>query len=159
MLACVTLLGLFGDAHAAGGAETTCTDPGPRPASAAALQPSDVLLMISAPRAGETVVESPTDESIALTVDYWGPRLLIGSAAHAIDDYHLAYLLDQAATPYIGTLTPIPRCDPHVVHSAATRVTFDHVSHGSHVVVVLLVGSNDVSVNPPVAAMVTFMVR
>jgi len=27
------------------------------------------------------------------------------------------------------------------------------------VVVVLLVGSNDVSVNPPVAAMVTFMVR
>jgi len=46
-----------------------------------------------------------------------------------------------------------------VVHSAATRVTFDHVPHGSHVVVVLLVGSNDVSVNPPVAAMVTFMVR
>jgi hypothetical protein len=156
---CLALLGLLGNPRAAWAAETRCTEAVARPASAAALQPSDVLLMISSPRAGETVVESSTDESIALTVDYWGPRLLIGTAAHAVDDYHLAYLLDEAATPYIGTLTPIPRCDPHVVHSAATRVTFDHVPHGSHVVVVLLVGSNDVSVNPPVAAMVTFMVR
>jgi hypothetical protein len=45
------------------------------------------------------------------------------------------------------------------VHSTATRVTFDNVLHGSHAVAVLLVGSNNVSVNPAVSARVTFTVE
>src|SRR5712691_11804350 len=44
VLGCLTLLGLLGDPRAPWAAVPTCTDPVPRPASAAALQPSDVLL-------------------------------------------------------------------------------------------------------------------
>jgi hypothetical protein len=75
-----------------------------------------------------------------------------------LDNYHQAYVLDEDATPYVGTLRPMQVCDPHIVHSAATRVTFDGVAHGSHALTVLLAGSNKVSVNPPVAANVTFTV-
>jgi hypothetical protein len=38
-------------------------------------------------------------------------------------------------------------------------LTLDNVSHGSHALAVLLAGSNNVSVNPPVAARVTFTVK
>jgi hypothetical protein len=140
-------------------APSPCTETVARPAGAAALKPSDVLLAISAPRAGETVVEVAPTDSITVDVDYWGPRLVTAEGAHAIDDYHLTYFLDEDATPYIGTLMPIPRCNPHIVHGASTRMNFDNVPHGSHSLAVLLVGSNNVSVNPPVAVRVTFMAK
>ena len=126
------------------------------PASAAALKPAEVLLAISAPRAGESLARSTPNDSVTVSADYWGPRLVPANTAHAIDDNHLVYILDQDASPYIGTLRPLPVCDQHVVHTIATRATFDDVAHGSHVLVVLLVGSNNVSVQPPVAASVTF---
>jgi hypothetical protein len=129
------------------------------PAGMAALKPADVLLTISDPRAGETITEVAPDESVAVAVDYWGPTLVAANVGGSIDRYHLAYLLDVDATPYIGTLLPVPHCDPHVQHTADKRVTFDHVPHGIHALAVLLAGSNNVSVNPPVALRETFMVR
>jgi hypothetical protein len=155
------MLGLSADPlpgvlHMAG---APCTESLPQPANAAALKPSEILLAISEPRAGETIVETPGSESISPSVDYWGPKLVDPAAARAIDDYHLAYFLDEDPSPYIGTLLPIPRCNARIIHSAATRVTFDAVAHGSHALAVVLTGSNGVSVNPPVAARVTFVVR
>jgi hypothetical protein len=129
------------------------------PASMAALKPADVLLTISEPHAGETITEVAPDESVAVAVDYLGPSLVAASVGGLIDQYHLAYLLDVDATPYIGTLLPVPHCNPHIQHTANRRVTFDHVPHGIHSLAVLLAGSNNVSVNPPVALRETFMVR
>jgi hypothetical protein len=128
-------------------------------ASLAALKPADVLLAITTPQAGQTLPIVPPTNSVTFSVDYSGPRLLSAESAHAVDDYHLVFVLDEDAAPYIGTLHPLPRCDPRVVHSTTTRVTLDNVVHGSHALEVLLVGSNNVSVNPPVAARVTFTVR
>jgi hypothetical protein len=135
-----------------------CTDTAsPVGAGAAALRPPDVLLAISRPRAGEMVAETQPDDSITVMVDYWGPRLAAARVAHNIDDYHLAFLLDMDAAPYIGTLAPTPRCTASIVHSATGSATFDHVMRGPHTVSVLLVGSNDISVNPPVAASISFV--
>lgn len=128
------------------------------PASVAALKPADVLLAITAPRAGESIARHSPNDSVTVSADYWGPRLVPADAARAIDNNHLVYLLDQDASPYVGTLQPLPICDQHIVHTDATRATFDNVRHGSHVLVVLLVGSNNVSVQPPVAASITFTV-
>jgi hypothetical protein len=140
-------------------APALCEDGPPRLASVAALRPTEVALAIASPRAGEVAVEGPEADSITVAVEYWGPRLSPAGAAHAVDEYHLAYFLDDDASPYVGTLLAIPRCDPRIIHSTATHVTFDHVMHGSHSLQVLLIGSNDVSVNPPVATSVTFLVR
>jgi hypothetical protein len=140
-------------------ASTPCTEDLARSASAAALKPSEVLLSISSPRAGEIVSQANNDQSITVSVDYWGPQLLPFISAGPVDQYHLVYFLDEDASPYVGTLTTIPRCHPHILHSAATRVTIDNVSHSSHSLTVLLAGSNNVSVNPPVAVSVTFGVR
>jgi hypothetical protein len=129
------------------------------PASAAALKPAEVMLTISAPRAGETLIEVDPDESVVVAVDYMGPTLVEAGPGASIDQYHLAYLLDVDATPYIGTLLPVPHCNPRVQHTADRRVTFDHVPHGVHMLTVLVAGSNNVSVNPPVALRETFMVR
>jgi hypothetical protein len=78
--------------------------------------------------------------------------------ATALDQYHLHYLLDVSATPYLGTLVPVPLGDPHMVHTAATEVQFDNVSSGSHTVTVMLSGSDHISVNPPLSDQVTFTV-
>jgi hypothetical protein len=137
--------------------ESRCVEFPAMPAPVAALKPSDVLLAISSPRAGETVVA--TGGSITVSVDYWGPRLIRAEDARAVDDYHLTFFLDADPTPYIGGMLPVPRCLARVVHTTATRVTFTDVTTGSHALAVLLVGSNSVSVNPPVAARVTFMVK
>jgi len=123
------------------------------------LKPSEVLLAISAPRAGETLLEVPPSESVTFSVDYWGPFLVAADRTHGVDSYHLVYILDVDASQYIGTLQSMPDRDQNVVHTTAARVTFDHVVPGSHALTVLLAGSNNVSVNPPVAARVTFRVR
>jgi hypothetical protein len=129
------------------------------PASVAALKPADVLLTIRDPRAGETITETGPEDSVSVAVDYWGPSLIAAYASGPVDQYHLAYLLDVDATPYIGTLLPVPHCDPHIQHTADRRAIFGHVPHGIHTLAVLLTGSNNVSVNPPVAMRETFMVR
>lgn len=137
---------------------TPCADVGSRIRSdAAALRPSGVLLAITSPRAGETVTETSPSESITLTVDYWGPRLVAGESSDRVDDYHLVFFLDTNDSAYVGTMSPAPRCNPLIVHAASTSVTFDHVMHGWHTVYVMLVGSNDISVNPPVAASASFV--
>jgi hypothetical protein len=133
-----------------------CAEVSLAPSSAAALKPAEVLLAISTPRAGEILAPSG---SVSFSVDYWGPALVNAYGTPSVDNYHLVYILDEDPAPYIGTLQAIPICDTRVRHSTATRVTFDNVAHGSHALTVLLAGSNDVSVNPPVAAQVTFTVR
>jgi hypothetical protein len=138
-------------------ASPTCVDNPVQPASAAALKPSDVLLSVSVPRAGETVAKAGPDDSISMSVDYWGPHLIVSTGP--IDQYHLVYFVDLNDSPYIGRLLTIPHCDTHILHSDLTRVTIDHVSRGSHTLAVLLAGSNNVAVNPPVAASVTFVVQ
>ena len=105
------------------------------------------------------MLEVPPSESVTFSVDYWGPFLVAADRTHGVDSYHLVYILDDDASPYIGTLEQIPDCDQRIAHTTATRVTFDNVVYGSHALTVLLAGSNNVSVNPPVAARVTFTVR
>jgi hypothetical protein len=143
-------------AHAA---PTVCVETVLQPPGVAALRPSDVRLGIIQPRAGETMLEVDSSESITVSVDYWGPRLVPPDVAHAVDDLHLVYILDADASPYIGTTQPMLVCDKHIAHSTGTHITFDNVAHGSHTLAVLLAGSNNVSVNPPVAASVTFTVK
>jgi hypothetical protein len=139
--------------------ESACVEGPGKPAAAAALKPSEVVLAVSAPRAGETILAVGPTETVTFAIDYWGPRLIDAAEAHAMDDYHLVFFLDEEASPYVGTMMPIPRCNPHILHSVVTRVTFDHVAHGSHTLSVVLTGSNNVSVNPPVATSVWFLVR
>ena len=102
---------------------------------------------------------SASDGKLTVNVEYWGPRLVAPEPGLAVDEYHLTFFLDSDPTPYIGTLTPMPRCDARIVASASPQVTFPNVSSGSHSLAVVLAGSNRVSVNPPVATRVTFMVK
>ena len=128
--------------------------------TAAALRPAGMRLSISFPRAGESVTKVLPSDSITVSVDYWGPELVVLSGPRAIDDkYHLVFVLDGEVSEYLGGLSPITRCDPHIVHSADTHVMFDRVLHGAHTLWVVLAGSNDVAVNPPAAAGVTFVVQ
>jgi hypothetical protein len=136
-----------------------CTEASPGVADAAALRPSQVFLAIATPRAGEMVTEDMQSQSLTIMIDYSGTRLVAPENARAIDEYHLAYFLDSDASGFAGTLLPTPRCDAHVVQSASTTVTFEHVMRGPHMLWVMLVGSNNVSVNPPVAASVSFAIR
>ena len=123
-------------------------------AAAAAPKPADVSLRITAPAAGQTLPAG----SIQVTVDYSGPPLVAAASATKLDDYHLHYFLDENATPYIGTLVPVPMGNPRIIHTAATQVTFDNVAAGSHTLTVMLSGANHISVTPPVSEQVTFSV-
>jgi len=60
------------------------------------------------------------------------------------------------ATPYLGTTTPIPAGNPHIVHTAELHVTFDNLAPGSHQLAVVLTGSNHISVNPPITQQINF---
>lgn len=124
---------------------------------AAALRPPDVLLSITSPRAGEMVPEVMPAQEITVAVDYWGPRMVAATSAHAVDEYHLVFFLDTDDSGYIGSLLPVPRCNTAITHTTERSVTFGHVLRGPHIAYVMLVGSNDVSVNPPVAASMTFV--
>ena len=62
-----------GPTHAA---PAVCVETSVAPSSAAALKPSDVLLAISTPRAGETMLEVPPSLFVTVSVDYWGPPLV-----------------------------------------------------------------------------------
>jgi hypothetical protein len=45
------------------------------------------------------------------------------------------------------------------MHSARTQVTFDNVAPGTHLLAVVLTGSNHTSPNPPIAQQISFTVR
>jgi hypothetical protein len=97
--------------------------------------------------------------SVTVTVQYAGPALVAAANATRLDDYHLHYLLDESATPYIGTQVPVPMGNPNIVHTAALQQTFDNVPAGPHIVTVMLSGANHVSVQPPLSAQVMFTVQ
>jgi hypothetical protein len=138
---------------------TPCADrSSSRQVTAAALRPADVLLAITSPRAGEMIPEATPSHSVTVTVDYWGPHLVPAAAAHTIDQYHLVFFLDSNDAPYVGSLSPVPHCSTSIVHSSGASVTFENVIRGSHTVSVMLAGSNDISVNPPVVASISFVV-
>ena len=126
----------------------------PAAGNPAAPRPANASLKISAPSAGQSVPAG----SIQVTVEYSGPPLVAAASATKLDDYHLHYFLDESATPYLGTTTPVPMGNPHIVHTAATQVSFDGVTAGTHTVVVMLSGANHVSVVPPLSDQVTFTV-
>ena len=126
----------------------------PAASNAAAPRPANATLKISAPSAGQSVPAG----SIQVTVEYSGPPLVAAASATKLDDYHLHYFLDESATAYLGTTTPVPMGNPHIVHTAATQVSFDGVTAGTHTVVVMLSGANHVSVAPPLSDQVTFTV-
>jgi hypothetical protein len=125
------------------------------PSPAAAPKPTDASLKITSPAAGESLSAGP----VKVTVEYTGPALVPAANAQKLDDYHLHYFLDEDATPYIGTTTPIPAGNPKIIHSAVKEVTFQDVAAGDHTVTVVLTGNNHVSVRPPVSEQMSFTVR
>jgi hypothetical protein len=127
----------------------------PSPAAAAAPRPANATLAISSPTAGQTVPAG----AVQVSVQYDGPPLVAAATATKLDDYHLHYFLDESATPYTGTLVPVPMGNPRIVHTAALQVTFDTVAAGSHTVTVLMSGANHISVAPPLTAQVSFTVQ
>jgi hypothetical protein len=127
----------------------------PSPSPAAAPKPADASLTITAPKDGDSVSAGP----VKVTIEYTGPALVPAAEAKKLDDYHLHYFLDEDATPYIGTTTPVPTGNPEIIHSAATEVTFENVASGEHTITVLLTGNNHISVRPPVSEKVRFTVE
>jgi hypothetical protein len=123
--------------------------------AAAAQRPNGASITFTAPTAGEAVSAG----SVTVTVNYMGPPLVDAASATKLDDYHLHYFLDTDPTPYIGTTVPMPLGDPRIIHSAATRVTYDNVAAGPHSLAVVMSGSNHISVSPPVAAQESFSAR
>ena len=128
--------------------------PSPAVSAAVAPRPANATLQIAAPTAGQTLPAGP----VQVRVTYSGPPLVPVASATALDQYHLHYLLDVSAAPYVGTLVPVPLGDPRIVHTAATEVQFDNVSSGSHTVTLMLSGSDHISVNPALSDQVTFTV-
>jgi hypothetical protein len=93
---------------------------------------------------------------VQVSFDYAGPTLVAAADATKLDDYHVHYFLDVDATPYLGSLVPVPLGDPRIIHTAATQVSFENVRPGRHTVTVMLSGANHISVNPPVSDQTTF---
>lgn len=123
--------------------------------SAPATKPMNGALKITSPKADATV---PVGD-VKVSVDYTGPALVPAPQGKKLEDYHLHYFLDEDATPFIGTTTPIPRDNPKIAHAAATDYTFKAVTAGAHTVSVVLGGLNHISVSPPLADKVTFTVK
>ncbi len=122
---------------------------------AVAPKPANLSLHVTSPAPGSVVPAG----SVNVSVDYAGPALVPGAQATALTDYHLHYLLDTDAAPYIGSGLPLPSGRPDILHSAATTVTFENVAAGAHTVTIVMGGSNHVAVDPPVVDQVSFMVQ
>src|SRR5207237_1362636 len=90
------------------GLSTACTE---TLASPAAPKPAKAAVSIAQPPAGGTVNAG----QVKVVVYYTGPKLVPAASATAPDQYHLHFLLDVHPTPYIGTATPIPISDPHIM--------------------------------------------
>lgn len=97
--------------------------------------------------------------SVTVSIQFSGAQLVAAASATKLDDYHLHYFLDEDASPYLNSLTPVPMGNPHIVHTANLQTTFDNVTAGSHTVTVMLSGANHITVTPPLSAQVTFTVQ
>ena len=120
----------------------------------AAPRPAGASLRIIEPGAGAVVPPG----SVQVSVRYNGPPLVAAASATKLDDYHLHYFLDESVTPYLGTLVAVPTDNPRIIHSALRDVMFENVPVGSHMVTVMLTGSNHVSVTPPLSDVIAFSV-
>jgi hypothetical protein len=126
----------------------------PAPTDVAARRP-EATLTIAQPPAGATLPSG----RVTVIVNYNGPPLVAAGTATELNQYHLHYLLDVSASPYLETRVPIPLRNPSIIHTSNTQVTFDNIAPGTHLLAVVLTGSNHVSPNPPVAQQISFSVR
>ena len=118
-------------------------------------KPANASLKITSPKAADVLAAG----DVKVTIDYTGPDLVPAAQAKKVDDFHVHYLLDVDATSYLGTTSPLPTGNPHVIHSAAKEVTVTGVTAGSHTLTVIMTGSNHISVNSPVWDKVAFTVN
>ena len=126
----------------------------PAPTDVAPQRP-EAALTIAQPPAGATLPSG----TVTVVVNYNGPALVTAGMATQLDQYHLNYLLDVNATPYLQTNVPIPLGNASIVHTSKTQASFDNVAPGSHLLAVVLTGRDDVSPKPPVAQQLSFTVR
>jgi hypothetical protein len=122
----------------------------PAPTDVAARRP-DATLTIAQPPAGATLPSG----RVTVVVSYTGPPLVPAASATELNQYHLHYLLDVNANAYFQTNVPLPLGNSSIIHTSNTQVTFDNVVPGSHLLAVVLTGSNHVSPDPPVAQQIS----
>ena len=115
----------------------------------------EATLTIAQPPAGATLPSG----RVTVVVNYNGPPLVTASTATTLNQYHLHYLLDVNASQYLQLNVPIPLDNPSIIHTSNTQVSFDNVAPGSHVLAVVLTGSDHVSPKPPVAQQISFTVQ
>jgi hypothetical protein len=130
-----------------------CTQVAPTPsASAGAARPDGATLKIASP----SLSGSAGHEAVKVSATYAGPKLIPGADAKKLDDYHLHYFLDEDASPFIDGGRSIPMGNPHIVHSAATEVSFENLAAGQHTITVVMTGNNHVPVTPTLSDTVSF---
>lgn len=129
-----------------------CAQQAPTSTSPVAAKPTGAVLQIASPTQNG-VVGSGT---VKVSVHYSGPTLVPGAQATKLDDYHLHYFLDEDASAYISGAKSIPAGNPHIVHTAATEVTFDNLARGKHTLTVVMSGNNHVPVAPALTDTVSF---
>jgi len=126
----------------------------PVPTDVAAQRP-EATLTIAQPPAGGSVPSG----RVTVVVNYNGPSLVAAGTETNLNQYHLSYLLDVNASPYLQTNVPIPLGNASIIHTSKTQVSFDNVAPGSHLLAVILTGSNDVSPKPPVAQQISVIAK
>ena len=122
----------------------------PVPTDVAAQRPEATLIIVQPP-AGGTVQSG----RLTVVVNYNGPSLVAAGTETKLNDYHLSYLLDVNPGQYLQTNVPIPLNNASIIHTSRTQVSFDNVAPGSHLLAVILTGSNDVSPKPAVAQQIS----
>jgi hypothetical protein len=123
----------------------------PAPTDVAAQRP-EATLTIAQPPAGATLPSG----KVTVVVSYNGPSLVAAAQATELNQYHLDYLLDVNPAQYLKTNVIIPLGNPSIIHTDKTQVNFDNVAPGSHLLAVILTGSNHVSPTKPVAQQISF---
>jgi len=73
-----------------------------------------------------------------------------------VEDVDRAARAAEKAQKSWGRLAPAERA--RILHAATTEVQFDNVPRGAHTVTVMLTGSNNISVTPPLPDQVAFTV-
>jgi hypothetical protein len=150
----VLLVAVLGCACAALPDVLTQGSASPAPTDVAAQRP-EATLTIAQPAAGATL----SSGKVTVVVNYNGPSLVAADTATQVSQYHLHYLLDVSASRYLQTNVPIPLGNASIIHTSKAQVSFDNIAPGSHLLAVVLTGSNHVSPNPPVAQQISFTVQ